>query len=476
MSVSAKAFCNECICFSTRNNEYLFHCDSKSCFEKGILENPARLNELEKYHYKKPENYYQNQICTGEDVRHFIYTSGLNQLILSISYACNFRCKYCFYGDAYPESREHQGVLMSFDVAKKAIDDFMQHIVAAKDYNPRRKFSIMFYGGEPLLNFPVLKRCVTYFEEKYAGWNAYFQITTNGYLLTDEIIDFIIAHDIGVSVSFDGPKSEQDRLRITAEGKGTFDVVYSNIQKLYRKRNERVSVLSVYDPKTDLVAVSNFFDKDQFCLPLMMSPVRDTYSTYYDQFTESDYQKYFENVETLRKIFFETCVGSKGTMWRYSSRFFLNSCMRFFEGTTNTGAVNEKLVKLTNGCVPGVKVHVVPDGTYYMCEKMLDKYPIGTIQTGLDFEAMAAIVNDYNEKVAGCIACKFREICAMCEAQLEGPDGFHFNSENCKTIQEGTIDALQLTYEILEKDPTWARAVSANYYREMCEKAGGFYE
>ncbi|MBN1234101.1 MAG: radical SAM protein [Candidatus Coatesbacteria bacterium] len=106
------------------------------------------------------------------------------RLILEISQDCNNRCYYCTYSGKYSTHRVHRGVSMTFDIAIKAIEDFLEHSVDAKVR------AITFYGGEPLLEFELIKQIITYLEDK--GIECYFSISTNGALLTEEIIDWLV--------------------------------------------------------------------------------------------------------------------------------------------------------------------------------------------------------------------------------------------------------------------------------------------
>ena len=121
---------------------------------------------------------------------------------------------------------------MNIDTAKKAVDYFFTSVVEIdKSEALIEQVTISFYGGEPLLAFPLIKEIILYTTGKYKGFAYDFRMTTNGYLLKDSILDFLAEYNCGISVSLDGPEEDHDRNRVLAGGGGTFKTVYANILK-----------------------------------------------------------------------------------------------------------------------------------------------------------------------------------------------------------------------------------------------------
>jgi uncharacterized protein len=149
-----------------------------------------------------------------EKLREMILREGLTQLCLCLTEDCNLRCKYCIYSDNYAYTRGYSHRHMSFETAKKAIDLYFSLIEESKRYNPWREPVIGFYGGEPLLNFGVLKSCVEYAEEEYGDFKLNYTTTTNATLLNKEKADFLMQHGFSIAVSLDGPEEEHDRNRV----------------------------------------------------------------------------------------------------------------------------------------------------------------------------------------------------------------------------------------------------------------------
>ena len=168
---------------------------------------------------------------TAEEVKTYIAEHGYTQLTLEMTADCNFRCKYCIYGEHYPETRKWANEVLGFDTAKKAVDYYMAGVLGKYRKNPNTYPTIGFYGGEPLLRFPVIRQIVEYIDREYTVFpEILYTITTNGYLLSDEIGDFMTEHNFSIIVSLDGHKENHDRNRVTADQKGTFDIVLGNIR------------------------------------------------------------------------------------------------------------------------------------------------------------------------------------------------------------------------------------------------------
>ena len=115
---------------------------------------------------------------------------------------------------------------MSWDTAKKAIDFFLKRNIELPE------IIIGFYGGEPLLEFDLIKKCVEYVESIVEGKKVFFNITTNGTLLTDEVVDFFVEKDFKLSISLDGSQKEHDVNRKFRDGSGSFNTIINNIKRI----------------------------------------------------------------------------------------------------------------------------------------------------------------------------------------------------------------------------------------------------
>ena len=152
-------------------------------------------------------------------------------LCLHIAHDCNLGCKYCF-----AEEGEYKGrrALMSYEVGKKALDFLIANS------GTRRNLEVDFFGGEPTMNFDVVKKLVAYGreQEKIHDKNFRFTLTTNGVLVDDEIMEFANREMANVVMSLDGRKEVNDRMRPTRYGKGSYDLIVPKFQKFADSRNQ----------------------------------------------------------------------------------------------------------------------------------------------------------------------------------------------------------------------------------------------
>lgn len=136
----------------------------------------------------------------------YYYNTKLNFLILQVTQNCNLRCEYCVYSGNY-RTRSHDNKRMSFDLAQKGIDFLYQH---SRDST---RIIIGFYGGEPLLEFDLIKKCVFYIEKLFYGKKVIFTITTNATLLKESVVEFLVEKNFNLIISLDGPKEIHDKSR-----------------------------------------------------------------------------------------------------------------------------------------------------------------------------------------------------------------------------------------------------------------------
>ena len=157
-------------------------------------------------------------------------TSGVvKALCLHVAHTCNLNCEYCFAS----QGKFHgERALMSFETGKAALD----FLVA--NSGTRRNLEVDFFGGEPLMNFGVVKRLVEYARsiEKEAGKNFRFTLTTNGMLIDDDVIDFANRECSNVVLSLDGRREVHDRFRVDYAGRGSYDVIVPKFQRLVEAR------------------------------------------------------------------------------------------------------------------------------------------------------------------------------------------------------------------------------------------------
>ena len=182
----------------------------------------------------------------------YIRPPGLETMYLIVIDGCNLDCKYCFINLNMPEGYEHK--VMNFDVGKEAVDMFFANLARNPPDYAKHKKTILFYGGEPLLNFTLIRDLVEYIEVAYKkeleDMGEMFQISmvTNGTLIDEEMAAFMAARrNFLVSVSIDGVEEVHDRCRRRVSGRGSFAETIKGYQTLRQAGKEAVGVSATID-------------------------------------------------------------------------------------------------------------------------------------------------------------------------------------------------------------------------------------
>ena len=194
--------------------------------ESEIREAIEEVEELKKSEQLFTEDIYRQYITDFKSRQ-----TVVKAMCLHIAHDCNLACKYCF-----AEEGEYHGrrALMSLEVGKKALDFLIENS------GNRRNLEVDFFGGEPLMNFDVVKELVAYGRSKEKEYNKNFRftLTTNGVLLNDEIAEFLNKEMANVVLSLDGRQEVNDKMRPFRNGKGSYELIVPKFQKLADSRNQ----------------------------------------------------------------------------------------------------------------------------------------------------------------------------------------------------------------------------------------------
>lgn len=319
----------------------------------------------------------------------------LNYMILQTTCDCNFDCLYCPYSNNVPFERSHSSKDMSIETAKQAVDFMFDH---SKD---APSVIIGFYGGEPLLNFSLIKQVVEYSKTKFEIKPVEYSITTNASLLTEDIIKFIVQNNFRVLISMDGPIELQNRhRRYRGDLRGTYSNVEKNINflKNYNLKyfNENVRFNSVVMPDEDPQEVIAFFDsfgvsiEKLNLLPVNLRGVDYIYSSFMQHKDLSKYDEYFSKKDCediIKKYKDKNCSKGKlhhnGPCIPMLSRFFVNC-----------------------------------NGDLFSCEKIKesDSVKFGSVyqSNSLNYELMHEFLNIGKMTEAECRKCYAFRLCSMC--------------------------------------------------------------
>ena len=285
-------------------------------------------------------------------------------LCLHVAHTCNLNCSYCFASQG-----KYQGerALMSFEVGKQAFDFLIANS------GTRKNLEVDFFGGEPLMNWEVVKQLVAYARsvEKQHNKNFRFTFTTNGMLLNDEVIDFLNKEMTNVVLSLDGRKEVNDHFRKNYAGQGSYDTIVPNFQRLVEKRGGKDYYVRGTFTHNNVDFTNDLFHMaDLGFTELSMEPVvcppDDPYAL-----TKEDLPKLFEQYEILAKEMLRRKKEGRGfTFYHYMLDLKNGPC----------------IYKRITGCGSGTEyMAVTPWGELFPCHQFVGdpKYSLGNIWDGV---------------------------------------------------------------------------------------------
>jgi len=347
----------------------------------------------------------------------------MGNLILQVTQACNLRCKYCAYSGGY-KNRPHGELSMSEETAKKAIDFFIDH----SSEMPRVAFG--FYGGEPFLNFALIKKLVPYINQKARGKKYGFYITTNGTVMNEEIIQFIIKNKVDLMVSLDGPKEVHDRNRCFGSGRGSFDVVMKNIEQIkaidpeYVKDSVRFN--AVFTEEVGFCTLSKFFtDFEAIKDPYVMASSQNRYYLKEDKKQEEP-----RNLQYYDDLYYESFKYMLYKNKRLQKSDVSNITVNW-EENERSGMEEKRMLTIevpdsyhpAGPCMPGSRrLFVTIHGELFPCERVSETSKvcrIGTIDTGIDMEKARKILNIGRLTEEACLNCWATRFCGSCVASSD---------------------------------------------------------
>ena len=315
----------------------------------------------------------------------------IKALCLHVAHTCNLNCSYCFASQG-----KYQGdrALMSFEVGKRAFDFLIENS------GDRRNLEVDFFGGEPMMNFDVVKKLVAYARsiEKEHNKNFRFTFTTNGVLLDEEVMDFLNAEMSNVVLSLDGRREVNDHFRKDYSGKGSYDVIVPKFQRLVEKRGGKNYYVRGTFTHNNVDFTNDLFHMaDLGFTELSMEPVvcppGDPYAL-----TEEDLPKLFEQYEILAKEMIKRKKeGRPFTFYHYMLDLKNGPC----------------IYKRITGCGSGTEyMAVTPWGELFPCHQFVGdpKYSLGNIFDGIKN-------TDVQDEFRSCNAYA-REECRDCWARL----------------------------------------------------------
>jgi len=367
----------------------------------------------------------------------------LQSLVLNITNQCNLACTYCYeFGADKIATPAGKPKYMEISTAKSSVDFLLE------ESGPRRHIHITFFGGETLMNFPLLKEVVIYAKEQTAarGKTVDFSLTTNATLLTRETIEFLSEHAIGVTVSMDGPPDLQDKRRVYKSGKGSYAVVEPRIRALIGNHRTRAITarVTLTEGVTDVFRIYRHLKDDLGFAEIGFAPV-----------TTSGKQDYSIDDDGMDDVMAQ--FNALAEEWL---EYALRGELHGFSNVSETISELIQGVNKSHPCGAGIGLlGVGPGGDISPCHRFTDAdtHTLGHISTGVDrtkqsdFLTRGHVGSKYD-----CQTCWARPLCAGgChhEAFVRYGDTGHANLHYCDWIRGWTETCLKIYGVLSARNP-----------------------
>ncbi len=331
----------------------------KTITREEILSCIEDIKELEKAGKLFSKDIYENRAFDFKNRK-----TDIKALCLHVAHTCNLNCEYCFAS----QGKYHgERALMPFEVGKRALDFLIENS------GSRHNLEVDFFGGEPLMNFEVVKKLVKYAreQEKLHNKNFRFTLTTNGLLIDDDVIAFVNKEMSNVVLSLDGRKEVHDSLRKTISGQGSYDIIIPKFKKLVEARGGKNYYIrgtfthNNIDFLKDILHMADLGFTELSMEPVVCAP-DEPYAL-----TEKDLPILKEQYELLAKEMIKRDSENRGfTFYHYMLDLTHGPC----------------IYKRISGCGSGTEyLAVTPWGDLYPCHQFVgdEKFKLGDIYNGI---------------------------------------------------------------------------------------------
>ena len=374
----------------------------------------------------------------------------LNALVLNITNQCNLACTYCYeFGADKIATPQGKPKYMGLETAKASVDFLLAQSAA------RKSVHITFFGGETLMNYPLLKEVVLYADAQgaAAGKAVSYSLTTNATLLTPEIIAFLSDHAIGVTVSMDGPPDLQDKRRVYRSGKGSYAVIEPRLRALIANHRTRAITarVTLTDGVNDVMRIYRHLKDDLGFHEVGFAPVTSSEQAY--ALGEGGMDSMLAQFRLLADEWLE---------------YALRGEMHGFSNVSETISELIQGVNKSHPCGAGIGLlGVGPSGDLSPCHRFTDAdtHSLGNIATGIDRSKQEAfLTRGHVASKYDCQSCWARPLCAGgChhEAFVRYGDTGHANLHYCDWIREWTDVCLKVYGVLSARNPEFLERFAA---------------
>lgn len=353
---------------------------------------------------------FQNRLIKFKPLEEISSLPEVCSFTIGVTEQCNFRCSYCCYSGKYNEHRKHSSRKLSIESIKTIIDFIVKHAC-------RNEITVDFYGGESLLELDWIKAFVQAAKEvDNISWR--FEVSTNGLLLTPDIVDWLVENHFKIFVSVDGIGHFHDNNRKDLKGRPTYSTIETNLSYIkehhpdYWKNN--VHIMMTICDISDLPEIAKgcassniFLDK----APYRISEVSTIYNDEAPKLDESSELKTYMGLVEWYKDHPNNAIMS--TFFNIWLAEWINRPI---------GEIENEIEYPT--CVPhNRKLYIDASGSIGICERISDKLRIGTLIHDIDFDK----VNDIARSTASfidsnCSKCEIARVCDICPDVLKVPE------------------------------------------------------
>jgi uncharacterized protein len=375
----------------------------------------------------------------------------LTTLVLNVTSKCNLACTYCYeYGEDRVVEPSKKPRLMTEETARQSVD-FM-----FAEAGENKTVHLTFFGGETLLNYKVLRSALAYARDRATalGKEVDVSLTTNATLLRDEVIDWIVDNDVGVTVSIDGDRESQNRHRVFHNGKGSYDVIRPHIESLLKKHRKRpvgARVTLTHD-NLDVISIFRHLRGELGFWEVGFAPVTTSWRRDY-AIEEAGFEQMLFAFQELAREYLAFCLAGKH---------------HGFSNVRDTVEEIHKGMSKAYPCGAGLGLlGVATDGDVALCHRFAgsDSHKLGTVFDGVDHSVQDDyLIKHHIANKTDCSQCWARPICAggcYHEAQTRYGSTERPNLHYCEWIRRWTHTCLEVYGTLAERRPEFLRQFEA---------------
>lgn len=383
----------------------------------------------------------------------------LSTVVLNLTNQCNLACTYCYeYGEDKIVDTQFgsQPKFMDAATARDTVEFLLRE--------SGRRAHLTFFGGETLLNFPVLRETIEYARRRAAelGKEIDFSLTTNATLLREEIIEFLAENNVGVTVSIDGPREMQDQFRVFHNGRGSYDVVTPKVKELLKRHRSRPigARVTLTSQTLDIRRIFRHLRDEIGFWEVGFAPVTTSPNRAY-AIEDHGFDDMLAQFRELAGEFLEYTVDDR------------------HHGFSNVRDTIEELhqgMSKSHPCGAGLGLlGVSTSGDVALCHRFAgsETHKMGTVQTGIDRLVQIDFLDKHHvDDKTDCRQCWARPLCAggcYHEAHTRYGDTQRPNLHYCEWIRGWTDTCLRIYGELAMRNPDYLRRLNREEHHETSQ-------